>query len=121
MKKRPLDGIRVLEIASMIFGPVAGQYLGDMGAEVIKLEPPEGDLTRSIGPRKSPKMGAFFLTSNRSKRSIVVDLKRPEGIAILQKLVAKTDVVLHSMRTPAAKRLGLDYPSLLGTNPSLVL
>ncbi len=120
MKKRPLDGIRVLEIASMIFGPVAGQYLGDMGAEVIKLEPPEGDLTRSIGPRKSPKMGAFFLTSNRSKRSIVVDLKRPQGIAILQKLVAKTDVVLHSMRTPAAKRLGLDYATLSATNPSLV-
>jgi crotonobetainyl-CoA:carnitine CoA-transferase CaiB-like acyl-CoA transferase len=118
--KRPLDGIRVLEIASMIFGPVAGQYLGDMGAEVIKLEPPEGDLTRSIGPRKSPKMGAFFLTSNRSKRSIVVDLKRPEGIAVLQKLMAKTDVLLHSMRTPAANRLGLDYASLSAANPSLV-
>lgn len=58
-KKRPLDGIRVLEIASMVFGPVAGQYLGDMGADVIKLEPPEGDLTRSIGPRRSPRMGAF--------------------------------------------------------------
>ncbi len=120
MKKRPLDGIRVLEIASMIFGPVAGQYLGDMGAEVIKLEPPEGDLTRSIGPRKSPKMGAFFLTSNRSKRSIVVDLKRPEGIEILQKLMAKTDVLLHSMRTPAANRLGLDYASLSAVNPALV-
>ena len=118
--KRPLDGIRVLEIASMIFGPVAGQYLGDMGAEVIKLEPPEGDLTRSIGPRKSPKMGAFFLTSNRSKRSIVVDLKRPEGVGILHKLVAKTDVVLHSMRTPAANRLGLDYATLSKTNPALV-
>ena len=65
----------------MIFGPLAGQYLGDMGAEVIKLEPPEGDLTRSIGPRRSPRMGAFFLTSNRSKRSIVVDLKRVEGRA----------------------------------------
>ena len=107
-KKRPLEGIRVLEIASMIFGPVAGQYLGDMGADVIKLEPPEGDLTRSIGPRHSPRMGAFFMTSNRSKRSIVVDLKRPEGRAILQRLVAKTDVLLHSMRTPAATRHRLD-------------
>ncbi len=120
MKKLPLDGIRVLEVASMIFGPVAGQYLGDMGADVIKLEPPEGDLTRSIGPRRSPKMAAFFLTSNRSKRSIVVDLKRPEGRAILQKLVAKTDVLLHSMRTPAANRLGLDYKTLSATNPGLV-
>jgi crotonobetainyl-CoA:carnitine CoA-transferase CaiB-like acyl-CoA transferase len=120
MKKRPLEGLRVLEIASMIFGPVAGQYLGDMGADVIKLEPPEGDLTRSIGPRRSPKMGAFFLTSNRSKRSIVVDLKRPEGRAILLKLVAKTDVLLHSMRTPAANRLGLDYKTLSAANPGLV-
>ena len=118
--KKPLEGMRVLEIASMIFGPVAGQYLGDMGAEVIKLEPPEGDLTRSIGPRRSPKMGAFFLTSNRNKRSIVVDLKRPQGIEILRKLVAKTDVLLHSMRTPAATRLGLDYSALATTNPALV-
>ena len=118
--KRPLDGIRVLEIASMIFGPVAGQYLGDMGAEVIKLEPPEGDLTRSIGPRRSPLMGAFFLNSNRSKRSIVVDLKRPEGREILKSLVAKTDVLLHSLRTPAANRLGLDYKALAADNPGLV-
>lgn len=118
--KKPLEGIRVLEIASMIFGPVAGQYLGDMGAGVIKLEPPEGDLTRSIGPRRSPKMGAFFLTSNRSKRSIVVDLKRPQGLEILRKLVAKTDVLLHSMRTPAADRLGLNYAALATTNPALV-
>ena len=119
-KKRPLEGVRVLEIASMIFGPLAGQYLGDMGAEVIKLESPEGDLTRSIGPRRSPRMGAFFLTSNRSKRSIVVDLKRPEGRQILQDLVAKTDVLLHSMRTPAATRLGLVYEELAAANPRLV-
>ena len=119
-KKRPLEGIRVLEIASMIFGPLAGQYLGDMGADVIKLEPPEGDLTRAIGPRRSPRMGAFFMTSNRSKRSIVVDLKRPEGREILQRLVGKTDVLLHSMRTPAANRLGLVYETLAKTNPALV-
>ena len=119
-KKRPLEGIRVLEIASMIFGPLAGQYLGDMGADVIKLEPPEGDLTRSIGPRRSPLMGAFFLTSNRSKRSIVVDLKKPQGQQILLDLVAKTDVLLHSLRTPAANRLGLDYAKLSKDNPKLV-
>jgi crotonobetainyl-CoA:carnitine CoA-transferase CaiB-like acyl-CoA transferase len=117
---RPLEGIRVLEIASMIFGPLAGQYLGDMGAEVIKLEPPEGDLTRAIGPRRSPRMGAFFLTSNRSKRSIVVDLKRAEGRDILQRLMGRTDVLLHSLRTPAAGRLGLDYAALAAQNPALV-
>ena len=116
----PLAGIRVLEIASMIFGPLAGQYLGDMGAEVIKLEPPEGDLTRVIGPRRSSHMGAFFLTSNRNKRSIVVDLKTAEGRAILHKLLATTDVLLHSMRTPAADRLGLNYKELALTYPGLV-
>ena len=119
-KKRPLEGIRVLEIASMIFGPLAGQYLGDMGADVIKLEPPEGDLTRSIGPRRSPLMGAFFLTSNRSKRSIVVDLKKPEGQQVLLDLVARSDVLLHSLRTPAAIRLGLDYAKLSRDHPGLV-
>ncbi|HYF19186.1 MAG TPA: CoA transferase [Ramlibacter sp.] len=116
----PLAGIRVLEIASMIFGPLAGQYLGDLGADVIKLEPPEGDLTRSIGPRRSPLMGSFFLTSNRSKRSIVVDLKQPEGQQVLQRLVDKTDVLLHSLRTPAARKLGIDYPTLSARNPGLV-
>ena len=60
----PLAGFRVVEVASMIFGPLAGQYLGDLGADVIKVEPPEGDLTRSIGPRHSPLMGSFFITSN---------------------------------------------------------
>jgi crotonobetainyl-CoA:carnitine CoA-transferase CaiB-like acyl-CoA transferase len=120
MTARPLDGVKVLEIASMIFAPLAGQYLGDMGADVIKLEPPEGDLTRSIGTRRSPKMGSFFLTSNRNKRSIVVDLKRPEGREILTRLVEKTDVVLHSMRTPAATRLGLDYAQLAARNPGLI-
>jgi crotonobetainyl-CoA:carnitine CoA-transferase CaiB-like acyl-CoA transferase len=116
----PLSGVRVLEIASMIFGPVAGQYLGDMGADVIKLEPPEGDLTRSIGPRRSPLMGAFFLSSNRSKRSIVVDLKTSQGREILDRLLEKTDVLLHSLRLPAAKKLALDYPSVSKKNPSLI-
>ena len=118
--QRPLEGIRVLEIASIIVGPLCGQYLGDMGAEVIKLEPPEGDRTRVMGPRRSPQMGSFFMTSNRNKRSIVVDLKTPEGIAILQKLLASCDVLLHSMRTSAANRLGLNYDSLKQAHPQLI-
>lgn len=118
--KRPLEGVRVLEIASIIVGPLAGQYLGDMGADVIKLEPPEGDRTRVMGPRRSPRMGSFFLTSNRSKRSIVVDLKTPEGLQILQTLIAKTDVLLHSMRTPAADRLGLNHEALAKSHPRLI-
>lgn len=104
----------------MIFGPLAGQYLGDLGAEVIKLEEPDGDLTRSIGPRHSDKMGAFFLSANRSKRSIVVDLKTEEGRAVLDRLVARCDVVLHSLRTPAARKLGLDYERLSQRHPRLI-
>jgi len=119
-RKGPLAGIRVLEVASMIFGPVAGQYLGDMGADVIKLEPPEGDLTRSIGPRRSPLMGSFFMTCNRSKRSIVADLKRPQGREILGRLVADSDVVLNSLRTATSERLGLDYAQLAKAHPALV-
>ena len=118
--KRPLEGVRVLEIASIIFGPLAGQYLGDMGADVIKLEPPEGDRTRVMGPRRSPRMGSFFMTSNRSKRSIVVDLKTPDGLRILQALIAQADVLLHSMRTPAADRLGLNYETLAASHPRLI-
>ena len=118
--KRPLEGVRVLEIASIIVGPLAGQYLGDMGADVIKLEPPEGDRTRVMGPRRSPKMISFFLTSNRSKRSVVADLKTPEGRQILQALMARCDVLLHSMRTPAADRLGLKYDDLAPLHPRLI-
>lgn len=117
---RPLQGVRVLEIASIIFGPLAGQYLGDMGADVIKLEPPEGDRTRVMGPKRHPKMGSFFLTSNRNKRSIVADLKTAQGREILQSLMASSDVLLHSMRTSAADRLGLQYETLAKTNPRLI-
>ncbi len=117
---RPLQGVRVLEIASIIFGPLAGQYLGDMGADVVKLEPPEGDRTRVMGPKRNPTMGSFFLTSNRNKRSIVADLKTAQGREILQALVADADVLLHSMRTPAADRLGLQYEALAQANPRLI-
>jgi crotonobetainyl-CoA:carnitine CoA-transferase CaiB-like acyl-CoA transferase len=116
----PLAGFRVVEVASMIFGPLAGQYLGDLGADVIKVEPPEGDLTRSIGPRHSPLMGSFFITSNRSKRSIVVDLKTEEGRQVLSRLLDGADVLLHSMRSPAARKLGLDPQTVRAQRPGLV-
>ncbi len=119
-KPGALAGIRVLEIASMIFGPLAGQYLGDLGADVVKLEPPEGDLTRAIGPRRSPQMGAFFLSSNRSKRSIVVGLKTADGQEVLRRLLKDTDVLIHSLRMPAARKLGIDYPTLAQDHPGLV-
>ena len=116
-----LAGIRVLDLATMIVGPVATQMLGDMGADVIKLEPLEGDMTRRIGPRHSTDMGAFFLGSNRNKRSIALDLKNPQAQEVFESLVRQSDVVLHSIRTDAATRLGLDWARLKALNPALVL
>jgi crotonobetainyl-CoA:carnitine CoA-transferase CaiB-like acyl-CoA transferase len=115
-----LHGVKVLDLSSVFMGPMAAQHLGDMGAEVIKVEAPEGDITRSIGPTRSPRMGAVFLGYNRNKRSVVLDLKRPEAREVLQRLVRESDVVLHSIRNPAAARLGLSYEALRAVNPSLI-
>jgi crotonobetainyl-CoA:carnitine CoA-transferase CaiB-like acyl-CoA transferase len=116
----PLSGVTVIESASIVAGPLAAQFLGDLGADVIKIEPPEGDLTRKIGPRRSEDMGSFFLTNNRNKRSVVLDLKVQEGRDVLNRMVAGADVFLHSIRTSAAARLGLSYNELSTINPKLV-
>lgn len=116
----PLAGVRVVECASIVLGPLATQYLGDMGADVIKIEPPEGDLTRRIGPRRSPAMGSFFLTNNRNKRSVILDLKLPAAQEVLHRLVDSSDVFVHSIRSNAAERLGLTYDTLSSRNAGLV-
>jgi crotonobetainyl-CoA:carnitine CoA-transferase CaiB-like acyl-CoA transferase len=116
----PLSGITVIECASIVAGPLAAQFLGDMGAEVIKIEPPAGDLTRAIGPRKSEGMGSFFLNNNRNKKSVVLDLKVKEGLEVLKRMVGQSDVFLHSIRTSAADRLGLSYEDLRSINEAIV-
>jgi crotonobetainyl-CoA:carnitine CoA-transferase CaiB-like acyl-CoA transferase len=116
----PLDGITVLDVSSVVLGPMAGQYLGDMGADVIKVEAPEGDITRTIGPRRSEGMGALFLANNRNKRSVVLDLKTAAGKAALHRLASRSDVLLHSVRTSAASRIGLSYAMLAAVNPRLI-
>ena len=108
----PLHGITVLDVSSVILGPMAGQYLGDMGADVIKIEAPEGNITRSIGPRRSEGMGALFLANNRNKRSVVLDLKTADGQAALHRLAARSNVLLHSIRSSAAARIGLAAKAL---------
>jgi len=116
----PLAGFRVVESASIVLGPTAGQYLADLGADVIKVEAPEGDLTREIGPRRAEKMGALFLSCNRNKRSVVLDLKADADRESFRRLVGTADVLLHSIRSSAARRLGVDYASLAADHPRLV-
>jgi crotonobetainyl-CoA:carnitine CoA-transferase CaiB-like acyl-CoA transferase len=116
----PLAGVRVIEAAIAVLGPLAGQVLADMGAELIKIETPDGDPMRQIGPARNPGMAAYFLTLNRNKKSLVLDLKRPAARAALLRLAATADVFLHNMRTDAAARLGIDYRALAAANPRLI-
>jgi crotonobetainyl-CoA:carnitine CoA-transferase CaiB-like acyl-CoA transferase len=103
----PLTGVRILDCSTVVLGPWAAQMLGDMGADVVKVEPPEGDTTRRLGPARHPGMGAFYLACNRNKRSIVLDLKQPAGRAALLRLAGTADAVLHNFRPSAAAKLGL--------------
>ncbi|WP_398472781.1 CaiB/BaiF CoA transferase family protein [Tardiphaga sp.] len=116
----PLAGIRVIDLTINVLGPVATQILGDMGADVIKVEAPGGDDMRRIGPARSHNMGAFFLSMNRNKRSIVLDLKEESARDTLVRLSETADVFVHSMRPSAAERLGIGYAALSARNASLV-
>ena len=116
----PLHGLRVVELASAIVGPLAGLVLGDMGADVIKVETPEGDNNRLNGHRRNPKMAAMFLGINRNKRSVVLDLKTPGGREALMRLLGSADVFISSMRRGAIKRIGFDYAALAERLPRLV-
>jgi crotonobetainyl-CoA:carnitine CoA-transferase CaiB-like acyl-CoA transferase len=116
----PLDGIRVIDLTAAVLGPVATQILGDLGAEVIKIEPPEGEMMRGIGPARHPGMAAYFLNVNRNKKSLVLDLKRPSAREALLRLAATSDVLVHNMRPGAAARLGIDYAAVAARNPRIV-
>lgn len=116
----PLDGIRILDLTSVLVGPYATQILGDLGADVVKVEPPEGDAVRGIGPMRNPGMGAIFLHANRSKRSLVLDLKQPDARQALMDLVPTADVFVHNMRPRAMARLGLSPDAVTAANPRIV-
>lgn len=116
----PLSGVRVVDLTIAVLGPLATQVLGDMGAEVIKVESPEGDPTRGLGPSRHPGMGAYFLNVNRNKKAVVLDLKQEKARAALLRLVENADVFVHNMRPSAAERLGIDYPQIAARNPRIV-
>ena len=116
----PLAGIRVIDITIAVLGPVATQILGDLGAEVVKIEPPEGEMMRGIGPARHQGMAAYYLNVNRNKKSLVLDLKRPKAREALLRLAATADVFVHNMRPGAAERLGIDYAAIAAANPRIV-
>src|SRR5439155_8938286 len=107
----PLAAVRVLDLTTMVAGPVATRMLADQGADVIKIEPPGGDLMRHFSDGCGG-MSAFFLSCNRNKRSLAVDLKAPQGLAVVRKLIATADVLVHNFRPGAAERIGLGEESV---------
>lgn len=116
----PLEGIRVLDLTSVVLGPLATQSLADLGADVIKVEGPEGDLMRANGVSRNAGMSSIYLALNRNKRSVVLDLKTPAGAAALRRLIAGADVLIHNMRVAAIERLGFGYAAVAALNPRIV-
>ncbi|MDF3886314.1 CaiB/BaiF CoA transferase family protein [Cupriavidus basilensis] len=116
----PLEGIRILDLTSVVLGPLATQSLADLGADVIKIEGPEGDLMRANGVSRNAGMSSIYLALNRNKRSVVLDLKTPAGAAALRSLIAGADVLIHNMRVAAIERLGFGYAAVAALNPRIV-
>ncbi|MGA3397925.1 MAG: CoA transferase [Acetobacteraceae bacterium] len=116
----PLRGIRILDLTTVVMGPSATQLLGDLGADVVKIETPAGDTMRWIGPWRHAGMGPMFLAGNRNKRSVVLDLKTPEGKAAVLALAHRADVLVSNVRPDGLRRLGLDYDSVRAANPRII-
>lgn len=115
-----LKGLRILDLTTVILGPYATQILGDLGAEIIKVEPPEGDSMRPVAPVAAPGISAIFANSNRNKRSVMLDLKTEAGRAALLKLIPTADAFVHNMRQQALDKLGFTYQAVRAANPSIV-
>ncbi len=117
---RPLDGVKIIDFSNMLMAPYTTQILGDMGADVIKVEAPGGDPVRDIGPQRNPGMGAIFLNINRSKRSIVLDVKQPEGRQAALDLIREADALIYNRRPQVMERLGLSYEAISEINPRII-
>ncbi|MFN3369526.1 MAG: CaiB/BaiF CoA transferase family protein, partial [Thermus sp.] len=117
---QPLSGIKVLDLSRVLAGPLCTMILADLGAEVIKVEPPWGDETRGWGPPFAKGESAYFLSVNRGKKSLALDLKTLEGQEVVRRLAQGADVLVENFKTGDLKRYGLDYESLRELNPRLV-
>ena len=116
----PLDGVRILDLTTVVMGPYATQILADFGADVVKVEPPEGDIVRLNGPARNPGMGHTFVNTNRNKRSVVLDLKKPAGLEAVLALAKTADVLVYNIRPQAMARLGLAYEDVKTVNPRII-
>lgn len=116
----PLDGIRVIDLSTVMYGPYCTMILAEMGADVIKVEPPTGDITRLVGPSRTWGMAAGFLTKGRNKRSLALDLKQESARQALYKLVGTADVFIHNIRRKQAARLGIDYETIMSHKENIV-
>ncbi|MCB0944020.1 MAG: CoA transferase [Mycobacterium sp.] len=116
----PLAGVRVVDLTAMVMGPYCTQILADMGADVIKVEPPRGDDTRYVSVGPAPGMSGVFVNVNRGKRSVVLDLRTEHGKTALRALIAGADVFIHSMRAKAITKLGFGYAEVAAVNPAIV-
>ena len=119
-KMGPLAGVKIVDMTSVLMGPYATQMLGDYGADVIKIETLEGDVTRQIGPTRHPGMGPVYLNTNRSKRSLCLDLKMPAGRDAALRLIRDADVLVYNVRPQAMARLKLGYDVVSALNPRLI-
>ncbi|MBW8753001.1 MAG: CoA transferase [Sphingomonadales bacterium] len=116
-----LDGIRIADMSGQIFGPYCTQMLADLGADVVKVEPPAGDMLRNLGrPKKTPGMGKIHMTINRGKRSVNWDTKTEQGRAKLRALIGASDVFIHNIRGEAMRRLGFDYETVRSFAPDII-
>jgi len=117
--QRPLQGLRILDFSRVLTGPHATRMLCDLGAEIIKIEPPDGDLTRFTNPRVN-SLSTYFIQQNVGKKNISLDMSKPEAVAIVKQLVMHADILIENFRPGVMKKLGLDYASLSALNPKLI-